>query len=180
MWCLESQSKSSGIIYIYIWSSGEKRCYNISWRYLNNTTDTNMFSRNNCNNFIHLMIVNIRETWSCEIYSYYLFLLLNKYIALLVIKHSRYMIYYSLIYIHWYIYIYICINIYIYIYIYYIYVYIYISNIWFMVSYCDTHKWIKIEKTLLLLVVKSNLSACSGSAALSQLNPVNRKGSWSL
>ena len=165
-------------IYICIWSSGEKRCYNISWRYLNNTIDTNIFSRDNCSNFIHLMIVNIRETWSCEIYSCYLFVLLNKYIALLVIKHSRYMIYYSLIYIHWYIYI--LIYIYIYIYIYIIYVYIYISNIWFMVSYCDAHKWIKIEKTLLLLVVKSNLSACSGSAALSQLNPVNRKGSWSL
>ena len=31
-------------------------------------------SRNVCNIFIHLMIINIRETWSCELYSFYLFL----------------------------------------------------------------------------------------------------------
>ena len=60
------------------------------------------------------MIVKIREAWSCEIYTFYLFLLLNEYV-------------------YTYIYIYMCVCIYIYvymyIYVYIIYIYMYIWHI---------------------------------------------------
>ena len=105
----------------------------------------------NCG-LIHLMIVNIRETWSCEIYSFYLFLYcsVNHWALLLYDKllidrlwrsyvnnenlsFNKYVLSFILFvytytlgfYSFIYIYVYVYIYIYVYVYILYIYIYIY-------------------------------------------------------